>query len=258
MQNLILYFPMGAGGNMIKNILSLDPSFEFLDDNEFLKEYTTADSRASFTLDFYKKQVDSTNWLTREWSIRARNNRRYYNNNEITYWNPNSRLIYLTHGDYRDLWVIATNRQLANYNRDGMSGGIDSEAILTTGIKNSSSHVFIIPRDIKFVTDIYQSKNYVLNQFSHISDPELRYQECLTLNTTHNNCLKEMYNHLKDTNDCYLYTAEELFRDTGIHIIYDLIDKLDLKIDKHTALTIFSLWLQSTRELYYNTHTKQL
>ena len=49
---VIVYFPWGAGGNFVKNIINIDTQFEFIDDNPNLVEYFTKESRYNWLVNY--------------------------------------------------------------------------------------------------------------------------------------------------------------------------------------------------------------
>jgi len=258
MNNVILYFPMGSGGNSIRNILSLDTRFEFLDDNEFQLNYPTIDSRYKFLTDYYNIPVDSQNWLQREWSTRHRLGTQYYVDNKIEYWNSNEHTIYMVHGTLDELFNIEFDKQLRCYDRTKIESG-EREEMLSPWTLQDCVHIFLLPKDIDKITKIYCSKNPVLNQFGHIANLEARQREVGTLNRITLSRLTDCMEFLvKKDKNVYCYQAEELFKDTGAEIIVDMVSKLNLTIPAEYIQTLHSKWLTSTKTLYYNTFNKEL
>ena len=247
---------MGAGGNLIRNIISMDTRFEFLDDLEFTGVYPTAHSRFEFLERYYKKAVESTTWLTREWSTRSKFHSKYYLDNGIEYWNPDERLVYLIHGTYEEIYSILLDRPLKSYDRVQIADGTKPE-IDSLWTVQDCQHVFLLPNSIENITDVYVSKNASLNQFDQASTVEARYAAALAMN---NACTDRLYK-LKDllarrNKPIINLTAEDLFVDSTI--IKDLAAQLGLEIPAEYVDHIHTLWLQSTRALYYNTFKRDL
>ena len=247
---------MGAGGNLIRNIISMDTQFEFLDDREFNGVYPTVDSRFEFLESYYTKSVESTTWLTREWSTRAKFHSKYYFDNGIEYWNPEERLVYLIHGTYEEIYTILLDRPLRHYDRAQIADGTKAESDSPWTVQDCQ-HVFLLPNSIETITDVYVSKNASLNQFDQTSTVELRYAAALETNKT---CTKRLY-ELRDLLDkrnkpIINLKAEDLF--TNSNLLNDLVAQLGLKIPTRYIDRIHTLWLQSTRTLYYNTFNREL
>ncbi|NDH69523.1 MAG: hypothetical protein EBY22_16840, partial [Gammaproteobacteria bacterium] len=103
MNNIILYFPWGGGGNLVRNIISIDLRFEFLDDQWPDRDYPTANSRYEFLLSYYNRPVEPSTWLPREWGQRGKIQNRYYRDGKIAHWNPGKLLVYDAHGSQADV-----------------------------------------------------------------------------------------------------------------------------------------------------------
>ena len=256
--NIIIYFPLGGGGNLIRNIITLDTQFDFNDNQEFSGSYPTTESRFEFIKKYYKQPIDSTLWLHREWSIRSRYGNKYYNNNKIGYWNPDFKVAYLIHGEIEELYGILLDQNLPCYDRYRIENGTRPEE-LSPWTTQECFHIFMLPKDIDYVTDIYASKNYVLNQF----DQNLGYQERKETAKKYN---RQLYQRLLEIKEFLLthqqtvidISVEEIFGATGAFSIQQLFDKLSVNVPTEMIKEIHSIWLQSTKELYYNTYNREL
>lgn len=247
---------MGAGGNLIRNVISMDLRFEFLDDQQFNGVYPTVKSRFKFLESYYMKAVESTTWLTREWSTRAKFHVKYYLDNGIEYWNPDERLVYLIHGTYEEVYKILLDAPLKHYDRVQIADGTKTEMASPWSVQDCQ-HVFILPRSLEHITDVYVSKNASLNQFDQESSVEFRYAAALETNKT---CTKRLYD-LKDllvkrNKPIINLTAEDLFVDSDS--LNRLIAQLGLEIPREYIDRIHTLWLQSTQALYYNTFKRDI
>ena len=246
MNNIIVFFPLGAGGNFVRNLITLDTRYEFLDDSEFYKDYPTTLSRYVFLQDYYSRAVDSGTWLEREWSTRTALHQRYFENNNIAYWNPRARVVYLIHGDGIEMQSILEDRRLSNFDKSSIALGNDSEAITETGLK-SCTHVFITPSDIDLITQIYISKNAKLNQFA--GNVAAAYE--------HNRLLQATLDEYRAACPIHInIESESLFRSADT--LCKLMSLLDVQVPTEMIRKLHSLWLQSTKQLYYNTYIETL
>lgn len=258
MNNIIVYFPLGAGGNFIRNIITLDTSVDFFDDSEFFVEYPDIKDRYSFLYRYYSTPVDSESWLKREWSIRTNLHVRYYENNNISFWNPNSRIVFLVHGQYDELYSILIDRKLRHYDRSAISQGLVQEQLSKNGLI-SSTHIFLIPREIDLFTKIYCSKNHVFNHLVEPNGVEQRQHEVKTLNRGMQQRLIEIQDYIKHrSNKILSYDAEDLFSNNGSEMVIELTKRLSLNIDPDMIKSLHSIWLSSTRQLYFACHGTEL
>ena len=166
MNGVIVYFPWGSAGNLVKNIINIDTRFEFLDSNKIDGKYTDTESRYKFLIDYYNKEVTPDTWLPREWSIRAKFYNRYYENGNSVYWNPDKLLTYDCHGGGTELENILSGAYLKHWNRHQVSTGIIEEK-LSSWTLQECVHIFLIPSDVSLTTEIYNSKNPTINQFEN-------------------------------------------------------------------------------------------
>jgi hypothetical protein len=255
-RNVIVYFPWGGAGNLVKNIINLDTRFEFLDDQKFIGEYPTTESRYNFLLDYYKKPVDPTTWLPREWSIRARFHSRYYLNGNCVYWNPEKLLTYDVHGGWTEIDNILENRQLKIWDRVGVEKNIKQEQLSPWTLMDCA-HIFLIPSDVPLVTRIYNSKNPTINQLEHEGDLAYRQEQAEIINTTMTNRLIDLARKLSNLGKvAYSYDAVGLYKTSDS--IKDIVKQLGLNIPEEYIDTIHRVWLQSTQEVYYNYFNKEL
>jgi len=256
MNGVIVYFPWGAGGNLVRNLITIDTRFEFLDDQDPIGKYPTEDGRYNFLLDYYSKPMDPTTWLPREWSLRARFHARYYEGGNCVYWNPDSLLVYDVHGGGTEIDNILDSRPLKCYDRYRIDRGLRSEQLSNWALVECT-HIFLLPSDIPQITKIYNSKNPTINQLENEGDLEYRQKEAEIINTTMTNRLIGLSQKLIDQHQTvYKYDCIDLYKTPDI--IYNIADNLSLSIKKEYINTIHSLWLQSTREVYYNYFNKEL
>jgi len=242
--SVIVYFPWGAGGNLVRNIITLDTRFEFLDDQEFNGSYPLATDRYKWLKAYYQASVTPDTWLQREWSIRQKLYNRYYQGN-IQYWNPEYLIAYDCHGEDREVNTIKQNGYLDSYDQN-MPTQQSAWRI------QECQHIFLISNNVKLITDIYISKNPVLNQFDYIDQFDVRTTRALETNNKLTANLKE----LLQTLGAPTYIAEELY--SGPNLLKDIVNQLQLDIPYSYINELHSIWLQSTREIYYNYYKKEL
>jgi hypothetical protein len=249
---------MGAGGNLIANLISLDTAFNFYDDSEFDKDCWNAAARYEFLKAYYLQPVTSETWLNREWSIRTKHVNRFYANHAICYWDPFARSVYLLHGGSDEINSVLFDQNLLRWDRSGVDSGRLTEQASPWTLQECT-HIFILANDIDHVTDVYASKNYSLNQFDQNNTQKHRHDQAYTHN-------RDMHNRLLTTKDFLLkknrrvltYCAEDLFKNSGEEVILDIIAQLDIAVDLKYVTEIYSIWLQSSRDLYYNHYNREL
>ena len=258
MDNIIIYFPLGAGGNLIRNIINLDTAFEFYDGSPFYKEYSTTQGRFEFTEKFYQEIVTSDTWLAREWRIRTALHSRHYEENGIAHWNPNAKSVYLIHGEITEMYNIAINKRLTNFNRSAIRLGKEIESITKKGLW-SCYHLFVMPDNIDLFTKIYATKNGTLNQFEVLNDIGARYHRAEMHNRNLNLKLIEFQKFIQNqSNRTITFCAEDLFTESGAQKLIKLLSTLAVKVPDNMITTIHSIWLQSTKQLYYNSYGEEL
>jgi hypothetical protein len=257
LNGVILYFPWGAGGNMVKNILSMDTMFEFIDDKPFTGEYPSMDSRYEFLKRYYSQSVNSETWLDREWTIRKTPHNKYFYMNGVGYWNPACKLIYDIHGTPEEIMSITLDQHLQCFDRAGIAEGRRQEEISPWTIQECD-HVFLMADDIQHFTDIYASKNVDLDR-THPKFNQQLLAEATRQNAYYDTRLRHLMLHLKSRDRNLLcYSAESLFRDNGYMVVDEIRQQLNLTIPLNYIQDIHAIWLQSTRDLYYNLHNKLL
>jgi hypothetical protein len=239
MNGVIVYFPLGAGGNLVKNIISLDSRFEFSKTNK---------SRYEWMVDYYSQSMTSEQWLPREWSIRAEFHEKYYVNERIVKYNPAHLLVYDLHGGQYEVEGVLAGNKLHS---------IDPTKPDSKWTLQDCEHVFLLPNNQHLMMEIYNSKNPTINHLEHEGDLDYRRKEVATINTTMTSRLRGLQNKLAQGH-VYSYTADSLYTDTGYTTITDLASKLGLDISHDHIKHIHSIWLQSTRELYYNYFKREL
>ena len=239
--NIIVYFPWGAGGNLIRNIITLDPRFEFFND---------ARDRYTWLLVYYSQPVLSETWLPREWSIRQKFYNKYYKG-YIAYWNPNWLLAYDCHGTDEEIKALNDNNHLLCYDRYLIDRNMREEQQSPWRLKENH-HIFLLPKNIELILDVYHSKNPSLNQFDHIPKIDRKTYtrgEIIKLSTN----LRSFADSIPSKQ---IYVAEDLFQSPNI--ILDIVSKLNLNISTQHATTIHAKWLQTTRKVYYNYYNREL
>jgi len=231
---IVIHFPMGSGGNFLRNIFCLSPGFELLgtDRAPILQE-----NKYSFLLNYYQQPVNRSTWLDREWSTRQALYNRYYSSNVPVYWNPEFDLVYDNHGS---IDLLDLDRPLQHWNRVHVTGNIIAEQIAPWTLRDCQ-HIFIEVGDMNDQIDrIYFSKN---------SNPQSNFQ---LMSRTWNNrllVLKQNLSHLT-------IHVREILYNLGYQTIHDLLQKAGLAVDIDLIKTIHQTWLQSTQEIYYN-HYKE-
>lgn len=244
MDHMIVHFPMGAGGNFIKNIISLAPNYEMLNAT---REVVDEHDKAGFMSWYYSQPVTADTWLVREWEIRTGLYARYYVNNKITYWNPDRFIVYDTHGVSED--ELAHN--LLHWDRYKVDTGIIKEQV-SPWEAIDCIHICINVADIGLINKIYNSKNPLINQFNTLPTLQERiiaFSE--TNNTSYNKVLA-----LQNTHQTLQLLAEDLL--TSPDSTISLIKTLGLNIDVDLIASLHSQWLQSTKEVYYNYYKEHL
>jgi hypothetical protein len=257
MNGVIVYFPWGAGGNLVKNILSLHTEFEFIDDQPFNGEYPGPVERYEFLKRYYSQEVTSETWLDREWAIRKTPHNKYFYMNGVGYWNPDCKLIYDIHGTPEEIMSITLDQTLKCFDRAGIEEGRRQEEISSWTIQECD-HVFLLADNIQNFTDIYSSKNFDLDH-KHPKFNQGMLEEATRQNISYDIRLRHLMDHLQSRGRNVLsYSAEALFRDNGYETINDIAHKINLTIPLEYTQHIHAIWLQSTRDLYYNLHNKLL
>ena len=250
---IIVHFPMGAGGNILRNIFSLSPGYEMLGPDRA----PMADAEKSqFLTDYYRQDVTSETWLRREWSIRTGLYTRYYDLGIPRYFNPANSMAYDNHGN---TGVEDMGKHLSHYDRYRINEGTIPDQT-TEWTLADCQHIVIEVDDLDYLAKIYNSKNPKIDQFEHMyKDFESRYCEFLRINSIMYGNITRLQNYLT-VNKQRVYTIHvaELFADNGYTAIQNLNHKLNLSVDPDVVKNIHGIWLQSTREVYYNYFKEEL
>jgi hypothetical protein len=237
---------MGSGGNLVRNILSLAPNFELLGFDRM-----PVDNKSEFLIDFYKQDVSSDTWLSREWSIRQALYNRYYVGNIPAYYNPPYNLVYDNHGI---LQSTNLDNHLLHYDRYRVNKGMIEDKTSEFSLRDCA-HVFVTYDNLDTLAKIYNSKNPSIDQYSHLSlDKEQRLQQFKEQNFDWYQNIIE----ISEIVDRKELSGEVLFTDDGVDMIMSIIKSLDLSIDENKVHQIHTQWLQSTREIYYNYYKENL
>ena len=252
-KNIIVYFPWGAGGNFVQNVLSLAPGFQLLSETG-----EGVDDKKSFLLDYYSKDITPETWLRREWSTRIFFSNMYCENDVPTYWNPDFSLVYTVHGEIRNMELLQTDRYLMHWDRYRISSGEVAD-ISSPCSTHDFTHVFMIPKDVALISNVYISKNPTLNQFSDIEDLQARYADAHVVNNTQTSNLTDLRQYLLENGkQVYDLIPDLLLTDDGYTVILTLIKQLQLDIDGELVKQLHALWLSSTRECFKKIHNREL
>jgi hypothetical protein len=258
LNSVIVYFPWGGGGNLVKNIISLDPRFEFYDDQEFRGVYPTVADRYQWMLAYYSRPVQPSTWLQREWSIRASSHRQYYSNGVATYWNPDQLTVYDIHGTEEEIQGLMLNPQMLCYDRYKITHEGRPEQFSPWHIQDCQ-HIFLLPDSIQLITQIYNSKNPTLNQLESEGDLLCRRARAEIINTTMTQRLVAFNEHLKlNSKPVIEYCADKLYGDTGHNILLDIVKRLELDVPTEYVTNLHNIWLRSTRDVYRSYFDKEL
>jgi hypothetical protein len=249
---VIVHFPMGTGGNLIRNIISLADGFELINDR---REPIAQSEKESYLLDYYQRAVTPDTWLNREWDIRLGLYGRYYVNGIISYWNPDAKLAYDNHGYTRLPQLTVPIKCFDRYRIE--QGQIQEH--LSPYTLEECVHVFITTANPERTAEIYNSKNPNINQFEHLATIDQRRAMFLTVNQNliDDLALLKMQLGFRDQHILEI-SSEDLLTSDGTQPILDLVKQLDLDITTNTINQIHANWLQSTREVYYNYFNREL
>ena len=236
---VVVHFPMGAGGNLLRNIITLAPNFEILG---YDRVPIDENNKESFLLDYYATVVTADTWLDREWSIRQGLYNKYYNLNVPYYWNPEYHVAYDNHGE---ITIKDLNIYLSHYDRYQIGLGTKTEKNSTWKLKECY-HVFIDVTNLSKINKLYNSKN------PNATDSLLK-------NTNwYNNILKIKEYLVNDQQKIVTTDVQKIFNDNGYQEIQYILSKLNLTVNPEIVEKIHKQWLQTTREIYYNQYNKEL
>ena len=255
MKDVIIYFPWGAGGDFLKNVITVNPEFDFNDDKEFTDEINPSfESRYQFFLNYYKP-VLGEEWSHREWQIRKKFFGRYYEAGGIRYWNPWARTVFDCYGSPEELERILSNERLHCYDRTRINRGEIADEISDYTLKECK-HVFLIPTNVRLITDIYCSKDPSLNQFSANISDDAKKHRALLINKFRTYRLKEFAETLGG--DVYKYSADQLYSNTGAELISTILDDLGIEMPVWIVNDLHQAWLDNTKQIYSAYYNKDL
>jgi hypothetical protein len=256
---VIVYWPWGAGGNLIKNICTLDTKFDWFDYQPYKSE-TPIDQqeRYRFMLDYYNVTVGPELWLDREWSIRSKYLAKYYDQSCIAYWDPTCVTAYECHGQIEEINRIVSATPLQIFDRTRINLGEIVEQASPWSLAECR-HVFLLPQDLHSITDIYQSKNPKLNQINPNGTPEERRKQAFIINRLMTLRLQELADVLTSQGRLvYKYTADQLFGSAGSQLVTSIISDLQLDIATDIVASVHQAWLTNTQQVYQQYWNKQL
>jgi hypothetical protein len=242
-KNIIIHFPWGAGGNLIRNCLILDNRFEF-DEN-------TADTeRYQYLYNYYQTPVTSKTWLDREWQFRGKLYGKYYEHpGVITYWNPYKSLVYLSHDAQFEINSIMSGEFLKTNKFYNSLQKISHWTLL------DCEHIFLIPTDWKRISEVYISKYKKDSAFTDTI--EERINKCYLDNKFIIETQIEISNRLSNLHKSVLiYDPSQLFTPNGFEMIMTIIDQLKLSVSKNQVKTLHQTWLQQTKQIYFEFYEK--
>lgn len=258
-KHIIVYFPWGAGGNFIKNICTLDTDFDWFDQQPFRPEVPPTQSmRYYFMLDYYSQRLEPNQWLEHEWSLRGKYLAKYYEAGYIKYWDPGWATAYEYHGTIEEIDSVTNAQPLQMFDRTKINRGEIVEQ-LSPWLLSDCRHVFLLPKDMHLITDIYQSKNPSLNQINPNGTTEARRKQAFIINRLMTLRLSELAELLQaQAQTVYKYTADELFTNTGSQLIESIITDLQLNIPLSMIAPIHQAWLTNTQQVYKKYWDKDL
>jgi hypothetical protein len=258
-KSVIVYWPWGAGGNLVKNICTLDTDFDWFDQHQYRPAIPpTQDERYHFLLDYYSESITPALWLEREWSIRGRYLAKYYDNNCIQYWDPEWTTAYECHGQIEEIDRIMDSAPLKIFDRTRVDRAEIPDQFSNWHL-NECRHVFLLPKDLHLITDIYQSKNPDLNQINPNGTAESRRKQAYIINRLMTLRLTELADTLQEQQQqVYKYTADDLFNSTGHQLLHAMVSDLQLDIPLDKVQNTHSAWWSSTQQVYKQYWDKEL
>jgi len=253
-KNLIIHFPWGGAGNLVRNIISISPSIEMLDEQGRPVGTDNPDypDKTEFMMQFFTKQGREGPWLKTEWSIREHLYFKYYSNHAIAYWNPDTGVAYDTHGMQDELDSIRSGAPLLHWNRylidnEGMADQVCPDKAL------DFHHVFVMPRSIDFIAEHYWCKNPQLSpQFNNLDTMEQKVTASRAAIGRQCDRLEQFYKELQQAGRSNMsrIVADDLFRPDGWVWIMSIVDKLELCVNIATVRRIHEIWQQETQATY--------
>lgn len=252
--NIIVYFPWGAGGNFVQNVLSLAPGFQLMSE-------TGEDviDKNKFLLDYYSQVVTPDTWLKREWSIRTYFTNSYCLDETPAYWNPNYSLVYTAHGEERSVPSLIQDAKLKHWDRYNVEAGNITEQICPVST-HDFTHVFMIPDSIEKINRVYLSKNPRVDQLRlSDSDQFLTFHQTMIVNVNQSMNLYRLRAELVEKHKVVLnISPDQLLTDEGYVAIIELTNNLQLDIDEDIIKRLHQLWFESTKKCYAEFHKKNL
>lgn len=256
-KSVVVYFPWGAGGNLIKNICTLDPEFDFFNQEQFRPDILPSQiERYRFLLSYYHST--SSTWTNREWSIRTKYRSKYYENNCIIHWDPAVATAYECNGLIEEIDRITDSSPLTMYDRYRIDRGTVMEQLSPWSL-SQCRHVFLLPKDLHLITDIYQSKDPDLEHINPNGTAEARHRQAFIINRLMTLRLSDLADQFTaQQQQVYKYVADELFCNDGDQIVKTIVDNLQLSIPADMISSIHSAWLQNTQQVYRDYYNKEL
>jgi hypothetical protein len=258
-KSVIVYFPWGAGGNLVKNICTLDTEFDWFDQHQYRPEIPpTQSERYRFMVDYYSGSATPESWLDREWSVRGKYLAKYYDQSCIAYWDPEWITVYECHGQIEEIDRIVEPAPLKIFDRTRVDRA-EIEEQLSAWHLNECRHVFLLPKDLHLITDIYQSKNPELNQINPNGTAESRRKQAYIINRLMTLRLSELAEQFEQQGQqVYKYTADDLFNSAGHQLLQAVVSDLQLDIPPNITRPIHAAWLSSTQQVYKQYWDKEL
>ena len=258
-KSIVVYFPWGAGGNLVKNICTLDTKFDWFDQYQYRPAVPpTQSERYHFMIDYYSVPTTPETWLEREWSIRGKYLAKYYDQSCIAYWDPEWTTVYECHGQIDEIDRILDPAPLKIFDRTRVDRA-EIEEQLSAWHLNECRHVFLLPKDLHLITDIYQSKNPELNQINPNGTAESRRNQAYIINRLMTLRLSELAEQFEQQGQqVYKYTADDLFDSAGHQLLQAVVSDLQLDIPPNITRPIHAAWLSGTQQVYKQYWDKEL
>lgn len=255
-KNYIVHFPWGGAGNLVRNIMTISPDVEMLDDRGQQvgpgtgnREYP---NKEKFMTDFFVGHNENGPWLKTEWSIREHLYFKYYHNHGIAYWNPAIGIAYDTHGMTDELASIRKREPLRYWNRY-LVNNEGAEDVVCPKLAIDFEHIFLLPSNRDFIAEHYWSKNPNLSpQFDDLIDMDQKVTASRAAIDRQCNRLEEFYNELlaEGRTNYHRIDAVDLFKDTGWVYLMEVVDKYNLCVNIAVVRRIHETWLSTTRAIY--------
>lgn len=258
MNNVIIYFPWGAGGNLIKNIASIDTTIDFFDENPFRIPEQSSKDRYEFFVEYYSKSIPPDKWLEREWAVRKKYTAKYHENIRIAYWDPSCRTVYECHGSEEELAGIIDPSPLLCYDRTRINAGelLDRPSPWQL---TDCEHVFLFPKNLQLITEIYHSKNPKLEPLHPNTSESSKKNHLFLLNRLMNSRLSDFAVTLESNGHrVHKYKADDLFNNSGYALIEQIFQDVSVNVPTEYIKTLHGIWLQDTQNIYKIFHNRDL